>query len=82
MQVVRVSGTIKKAEEEAIRRARSSIKRAQRPARQDGAMHAMDGHFIAINEKHGGFNDLLGFEDGIEDRDDPSELEDNDGNDE
>ena len=30
MQVVRVSGTIKKAEEEAIRRARSAILRAKR----------------------------------------------------
>lgn len=34
MQVVRVSGTIKKAEEEAIRRARAAILRAKR---EDGA---------------------------------------------
>ena len=37
MQVVRVSGTIKKAEEEAIRRARAAILRAKRENGDGGA---------------------------------------------
>ncbi len=40
MQVVRVSGTIKKAEEEAIRRARVFILRAKREA-SEGAMNGL-----------------------------------------
>lgn len=36
MQVVRVSGTIKKAEEEAIRRARAAILRAKREGGEGG----------------------------------------------
>ena len=35
MQVVRVSGTIKKAEEEAIRRARAAILKAKRESEND-----------------------------------------------
>ena len=38
MQVVRVSGTIKKAEEEAIRRARAEIMRAKREGGTDGLL--------------------------------------------
>ena len=37
-QVVRVSGTIKKAEEEAIRRARLCIRRAQRASKGGGLL--------------------------------------------
>ena len=37
MQVVRVSGTIKKAEEEAIRRARAAILRAKREGGEGGS---------------------------------------------
>ena len=36
MQVVRVSGTIKKAEEEAIRRARAAILKAKRDEKERG----------------------------------------------
>ena len=36
MQVIRVSGTIKKAEEEVIRRARAAVLRAKREGDEDG----------------------------------------------
>ena len=76
MQVVRVSGTIKKAEEEAIRRARLSIKRAQlttsgyisRTAKTRGvALGAMQ------RDEAEEVEDDLGFANGIEDPDDPGD---------
>ena len=42
MQVVRVSGTIKKAEEEAIRRARATILRAKRGNRDGSTDDVID----------------------------------------
>ena len=42
MQVVRVSGTIKKAEEEAIRRARATILRAKRGDRDGSTDDVID----------------------------------------
>ncbi|KAK5107640.1 hypothetical protein LTR62_000975 [Meristemomyces frigidus] len=75
IQVVRVSGTIRKAEEEAIRRARISIRRAQRaskPARTivgtDGFSKTTDG-FRRVQEGEDLNDSMLG---GIEDTDGPS----------
>ena len=57
MQVVRVSGTIKKAEEEAIRRARAAILRAKR---EDGDESTADviGLFDQLDD-----DDALGISD-------------------
>ena len=49
MQVVRVSGTIKKAEEEAIRRARAEIMRAKRESGEG----SMDGLFGILGKDDG-----------------------------
>ncbi|KJX94680.1 rpp14 protein family [Zymoseptoria brevis] len=73
IQVVRVSGTIKKAEEEAIRRARLGIVRARRAA--EGKTGVADS--LSDDE----FDDL-GMAGGIEDRDgDDDEDEDEDDGD-
>ncbi|KAK6437763.1 RNA-binding protein pop5 [Oleoguttula sp. CCFEE 5521] len=70
MQVVRVSGTIRKAEEEAIRRARLAIRKAQGVSGNavviDGVVSAQG----ALDEDEG-----MGMEGGIEDLDD-DEMED------
>ncbi|KAK5121508.1 hypothetical protein LTR85_005341 [Meristemomyces frigidus] len=71
IQVVRVSGTIKKAEEEAIRRARISIRRAQRAAKGKdvaalGGVQSAD----APDE-----DDDLAMINGIEDRDGPGDVD-------
>ncbi|SMQ53763.1 unnamed protein product [Zymoseptoria tritici ST99CH_3D7] len=67
IQVVRVSGTIKKAEEEAIRRARLSIVRARRAA--EGKTGIAD----SLSEDE---FDELGMAGGIEDRDGNDEEDD------
>ena len=66
MQVVRVSGTIRKAEGEAIRRARLSIRRAQKAAKSNSALTA-----VTPSSTPAGLDDDddMGFEDGIEDAD-------------
>ncbi len=57
MQVVRVSGTIKKAEEEAIRRARAAILRAKREngdgSTDDviGMLNQLDDDAVGLSEK-------------------------------
>ena len=51
MQVVRVSGTIKKAEEEAIRRARAAILRAKRED-GDGSTADVIGFFDQLDDDH------------------------------
>ena len=55
MQVVRVSGTIKKAEEEAIRRARAAILRAKRE-NGDGSTDDAIGMFNQLDD-----DDALGL---------------------
>jgi ribonuclease P/MRP protein subunit POP5 len=72
IQVVRVSGTIKKAEEEAIRRARLSIVRARRAA--EGKAGIAD----TFSEDE---DDGLGLAGGIEDKDGRDEVDDDDGED-
>jgi ribonuclease P/MRP protein subunit POP5 len=70
-QVVRVSGTIRKAEEEAIRRARITIRRAQRPKEQATVTAAsMAGAASALVE-----DDDLGMANGIEDLEEPGDGE-------
>jgi len=81
IQVVRVSGTIKKAEEEAIRRARLSIVRAKRAAA--GGRVVMGGEAAAVDDPMA-VDDDLGMANGIEDIDEAGDVdegadEDDDG---
>lgn len=82
MQVVRVSGTVKKAEEEAIRRARISIRRAQAQAR-GSALLANGGAEVAMTDALDDHGDedpsMLG---GIVDRDEPGDVDEDDDDDE
>lgn len=75
MRVVRVSGTIKKVEEEAIRRARGAILRARREAGEDEGLVGM----LGVDGGDGG-GDLEVGEDEDEDEDDEVGVEsDGDG---
>lgn len=80
MQVVRVSGTIKKAEEEAIRRARISIRRAQKASKMATAQ-LMHGSASATNaqtvvDAEDEDDDVeMGFANGIEDPDGPGDMD-------
>lgn len=72
IRVVRVSGTVKKAEEEVVRRARRDIVRvrALEAASEDtGGLERMfgSGQDAAHNEDEGGIEDLSGDEDEISD---------------
>lgn len=75
MQVVRVSGTIKKAEEEAIRRARLSIKQAQLT---NGGSHALSSATPVSRELPTMPVDCAI---GLENPDDPSDEDDEDDDD-
>lgn len=79
-QVVRVSGTIKKAEEEAIRRARLSIRRAQRTSGK--ANLVLPGNASTVGAPVAGAEDnddtSMGFADGIEDVDEPGDFDEDD----
>ena len=84
IQVVRVSGTIRKAEEAAIRLARLSIQRAQLQRLQaSGASPLLAQDAIG---KPGGsskgqdlsMEDASGFENGIEDVDEPGDEDEED----
>jgi ribonuclease P/MRP protein subunit POP5 len=73
VQVVRVSGTIKKAEEEAIRRARIVIARARRvEKRRRGGAAVGEGGFMEEDGEVGGIEDLGMDLDEDEDEDDES----------
>lgn len=77
MQVVRVSGTIRKAEEEAIRRARLHIKRAQRLGGETGILPLpTSGAGASTEADEDGDLDMAN---GIEDPDGPGDDEDEDG---
>ena len=84
MQVVRVSGTIKKAEEEAIRRARGAILRAKREfggGATDGLSAILgppDQEPSLMGPKGRGASPLAGFENDDEE-DDPESGSDDDG---
>jgi hypothetical protein len=81
IHVVRVSGTIRKSEEAAIRLARLSIKRAQMQADGGKALIAQDTTSRPGTSMQGGdlsIQDWSGFEDGIEDADKPGEVDDGD----
>ncbi|USW56974.1 Putative RNase P subunit Pop5/Rpp14/Rnp2 [Septoria linicola] len=71
IQVVRVSGTIKKSEEEAVRRARLVILRAQRE-KSGGVNSAL----LSGGSKNDGGMEAWGMAGGIEDRDEDGEDED------
>lgn len=81
MQVVRVSGTIKKAEEEAVRRARITIRRAQKASAAAKAIangHATAGA-QAISGNLAGDEDVdMGFAHGMEDPDGPGDVDNDD----
>ena len=61
IQVVRVSGTIKKSEEEAIRRARMTIVRAQRAKAATGSLPS--GNLVAHEDPDADFDMANGIED-------------------
>lgn len=69
IQVVRVSGTIRKAEEEAVRRARISIRRAQKAATRTKLGSATTGSY-GVSGENTNDDDDLGMAGGIEDLDD------------
>lgn len=76
-QVVRVSGTIKKAEEEAIRRARISIRRAKKAG---GASAGLPNSTTVSTTASGLSADTnhdvdMEFANGIEDPDEPGDLD-------
>ncbi|KAK3714923.1 RNA-binding protein pop5 [Vermiconidia calcicola] len=79
-QVVRVSGTIRKAEEEAIRRARLSIRRAKRDTKTAQKVGgSADGRAAELNEdKDINLEDVSGFADGIDDADEPGDEDESD----
>ena len=69
---MRVSGTIKKAEEEAIRRAKLSIKRAKRSTNLDARV-GDDLPSADDVSSVGDVEDFAGFGNGIEDLDEPGD---------
>lgn len=78
MQVVRVSGTIKKAEEEAIRCARVAIRRTQNSSEKINAA-ALGGAFdapVTVDAMSEGDDVDMGFSHGIEDPDEPGDFDD------
>ena len=81
MQVARVSGTIKKAEEEAIRRAQITIRRAQKASARAKAAangNATAGAQAVTDDADVDENVDMDFANGIEDADAPGDLDDDD----
>lgn len=84
MQVVRVSGTIRKAEEEAVRRARWSIKMARKAAGRASGMSANVSDAAAAPAavdagEYDEMEDAAGFfANGIEDPDGPDDVDEDD----
>ncbi|KAK0356091.1 RNA-binding protein pop5 [Friedmanniomyces endolithicus] len=76
IQVVRVSGTIRKAEEEAIRRARLSIRRAEAAAKSPSVSNAGVVPTAPTAAAAGG--DDFDMINGIEDLDEPGDVDDDD----
>lgn len=75
-QVVRVSGTIRKSEEEAIRRARDAIMRAKRKDEEDGGgMMGLQAILRGSEEDEGFGVGRKGIGAGIEDDDDDEDEE-------
>lgn len=78
-QVVRVSGTIRKSEEEAIRRARDAIMRAKRKDEEDGGgMMGLQALLRGSVEDEGFGVRRTGTGAGIEDEDEDDEDDDGD----
>lgn len=83
-QVVRVSGTIRKSEEEAIRRARGAILRAKRKDEEDGGgMMGLQAILRGTGEEEsfvvGGKGAGVGIEDEDDDEDEEEDVESEDG---
>lgn len=76
IQVVRVSGTIKKAEEEAIRRARISISRAQKASRSKSAIEVPGS--ARSQTAQGSQDDDWGMANGIEDLGEADDVDEED----
>lgn len=75
MQVVRVSGTIKKAEEEAIRRARLSIRRAQRASKASQVDLGTTTNEAVIQDESDDLEDTERFANGIEDAEEAGDVD-------
>lgn len=75
MQVVRVSGTIRKSEEEAVRRAKASILRAHRAGRGVGADAVLGMLAAGVDDGLEGRDVVMA---GIEDEDDEDEDDEED----
>ena len=83
-QVVRVSGTIRKSEEEAIRRARGAILRAKRKDEEEGEMMGLQAILRGNGEDESfgvrGKGGRVGIEDEVDDDEDEEEdVESEDG---
>ncbi len=84
IQVVRVSGTIRKSEEAAVRLARTAIKRAQSQASTDTTLLGTmsQGTIVkpgtSLQDGDTLMEDGPGFENGIEDPDEPGDVDDQD----
>ncbi|TKA65119.1 hypothetical protein B0A55_10165 [Friedmanniomyces simplex] len=76
IQVVRVSGTIRKAEEEAIRRAGLSIRRAEAAAKSSNVSGVATASATPLAVAEG--DDDVDMFNGIEDRDEPGDVDDDD----
>ena len=74
-QVVRVSGTIRKSEEEAIRRARGAILRAKRKDEDEGEMMGLQAILRGTGEDESSGARGKGGSVGIEDEDDLEDKE-------
>ena len=81
MQVVRVSGTIRKAEEEAIRRAKADITKAK-VQNVTGEKDGLDELLASLIKDDGskgvgdGVEKMAGTEDSMEDEDEDEDIED------
>lgn len=82
-QVVRVSGTIRKSEEEAIRRARGAILRAKKKDEDEGEMMGLQAILRGTGEDESlglmGKGGRLGIEDEDDDEDEEEHVDSADG---
>ena len=74
MRVVRVSGTIKKAEEDVVRRARREIVRAK--LAMEGRADDVLQHLLAPDTKTAHLEESVGDVEGIEDHDEDEDMDD------
>jgi ribonuclease P/MRP protein subunit POP5 len=78
LQVVRVSGTIRKAEEEAVRRAQLAIRKAQRDTARSRPVTSGSGQSNSHRADQAEDEVDANFQNGIEDLDDAGDDDDSD----